>query len=108
MIYYIIKLNAVYDILCALCILNILDIPVLNTIHISMLIDKHSDISQRFFAYWIFTYGCMRLSNDPFTVKMSYGIEALCIANEYLIYSSIKKEKAIFVILCSLILAALS
>lgn len=105
MIYYIIKLNAIYDILCALCILDILDIPVLNTIHLSMLIHKGSDISERFFAYWIFTYGCMRLSNDRFTIKMSYGIEALCIANEY---SSLEKEKAIFVILCSLIFAGLT
>ena len=39
-------------------------------------------IFKRYFAYWIMTYGCMRLSSDPMIIKTSYLLEAVCFINE--------------------------
>ena len=35
--YYIVKLNGIYDIICALCILRYIRIPYIGTIHLNMI-----------------------------------------------------------------------
>ena len=106
---YIVKLNGIYDIACALCILKYIHIPYIESIHLNM-INKNEDnhIFQRYYAYWILTYGYMRLTTiSSDFIRMSYFIEAGCIANE--IYATdIKKEKALFVIVVSLALGILA
>jgi len=61
-------------------------------------------IFQRYYAYWILTYGYIRLTaSDINLIKMSYFIEALCTANELLYYTNdINIDKSLFVIIVSL------
>jgi len=102
---YIVKLNGIYDIACGLCILKYIYIPYLGSIHLNMIIkNENNRIFQRYYAYWILTYGYMRLTTiSSDFVRMSYFIEAACIANE-LYTNDIQKEKALFVIVASLAL----
>jgi hypothetical protein len=104
--YYIVKINGLYDILCGLSILQYIRIPYVDTIHLNMIPSKvHNDIFKRYYAYWILTYGYVRLlSNDMNSIQMSYFIEAVCTANELYNTSDIHKEKAVFVIFTSLLL----
>jgi hypothetical protein len=64
---------------------------------------KYDNLTSRFFAYWIFTYGVIRISNYSDLVSYSYYIEAACITNEYNL-GTISKNKALFVIILSLLL----
>lgn len=114
---YMIKINGVYDILCALCVLRIIYIPYLNELHLSMMKDYSSpliseihvhspQLFERFFSYWIFTYGVVRLSNNYQIVSYSYYIEAVFFTNEC-IYNSVYIPQAFFVISSSFLLGYL-
>ena len=95
---YVITCNGIYDILCGLSILDYVHIPILNTLHLNMIKDHTTrEIVKRYYGYWIISYGCMRLSENVSFIRLSYGIEAACIANE-LMHSSMHRGKAIFVI----------
>jgi hypothetical protein len=112
MITYIIKINGVYDILCALCILKVINIPFLNNLHLSMIIPNNkkndeNEMTKRFFAYWIFTYGIIRISECNNLISCSYFIEAIFIMNE-LKNKTMYINKALFVILTSLMLGYIS
>jgi len=98
-----IRLNGFYDILCGFSILGQIHIPILNRLHLDMIINNESnEIFKRYFAYWILTYGSIRLfSREKMLLKISYLIEALCILNEFYLFD-IQKERAMFVILSSL------
>ena len=111
---YIIKINGVYDILCALCILRVIYIPYLNDLHLSMMKDyspsttsqihTHSpQLFERFLSYWIFTYGVVRLSNNYKNVSYSYYLEAAFFINEY-IHNTVHSDKVFFVIGSSVLL----
>jgi len=104
--YYIVKINGVYDILCSLCILRYIHIPYIGTIHLNMIKNNETNIIfQRYYAYWILTYGYMRLTtSDINVIKMSYFIEAGCTANEIYHKNDIDIGKALFVIIVSLLL----
>ena len=103
---YLIKINGAYDILCGLCILQYINIPYIGTIHLNMIKNNSSNIIfQRYYAYWILTYGSMRLTRDAQIIKMSYFIEALCTVNEMVYTNDIYTEKALFVIIVSLVFA---
>ena len=99
----IVEINGLYDILCAISILHMINIPILNDLHLSMITVERTPLSDRYFAYWIFTYGMIRLSDDDYLVAMSYYIEALLILNE-LLKSSIDPIKGWFVLVSSLML----
>jgi hypothetical protein len=108
----IIKANGIYDILCALSILRLVKIPYLHLdrIHLSMF-KSNSDnpLFERFLAYWIFTYGIMRLyAKNSFIVSGSYYLEALFFANELFNHQSVYLDKSLFVILTSLLLGYIS
>jgi hypothetical protein len=109
MIKIIFFINGIYDILCALSILKIIDIPILNNLHLSMIENniKNNPIFERFFAYWIFTYGVMRISNNTIIIAYSYFIEAIFIFHEYL-NKSVHPNKSLFVIISSLLLGFIS
>jgi hypothetical protein len=107
MLYFLIKLNGIYDILCTLCILNIIEISYISNLHLSMIKKNKNDITKRFFAYWIFTYGIMRLSNNKLIIASSYFIEALFFTNEFC-YGTLYIDKGSFVIFSSLLLGFLS
>jgi len=94
-------LNGIYDVTCALSILGIL--PIFNRdlqhIHLNMLTDKvridkgrknpksnnSPEIFERFFAYWVFTYGSIRLFSpwNSQIVSASYLIEMLFFSLEW-------------------------
>jgi len=80
---WLIKINGVYDILCALTMLDILDIPMLNGLHESLFNNQQNEVTKRMFAYWIFTYGVMRLQDDIKLLQFSYLIEAFFLLHEY-------------------------
>jgi len=104
-IYYLVKINGIYDILCALCILDYIHIPYLETIHLNMIKNNETNvILGRYYAYWILTYGYMRLTiTDIHFISMSYYIEALCTLNELYIGNDIYYGKALFVIVVSIL-----
>lgn len=104
---YIIKINGIYDILCAISIMNWLPIPYLDRLHLSMIKDSQNAIFERFLAYWIFTYGIIRLSNNYLLISCSYILEAIFFSNE-LMLGSVYPGQSMFVILFSLLFAYLS
>jgi hypothetical protein len=64
--------------------------------------NKNNPIFERYYAYWILTYGSMRLTTaDTMFIRISYFIEAGCMTNE-LFTNDIDPEKALFVIILSL------
>lgn len=107
MFIFIIKANGVYDILCALSILRLINIPYLHLdrIHLSMIKNKSENLLfERFMAYWIFTYGIMRLSVNSSLITWSYFLEAFFFANELLNHQSVYVDKSLFVIFSSLLI----
>ena len=109
MLFYIIKFNGIYDILCALCILKIIDFPIIRNLHTQMLSRVHPELNslvERFFAYWIFTYGIIRVSDCTSLIPYSYYIEAAFITNE-IIHQTIDKQN-LSVVAASLCLGVMS
>jgi hypothetical protein len=97
----IVKINGIYHILSALSILKIVNIPILRIIHLQMFKNmSYEPMFERFLAYWIFTYGILRIRYTVF-VPYSYYIEALFVANECLVHETIVFEKGMFVIITS-------
>ena len=106
-ILYFIRLNGIYDLLCGLSILGYLPVYLVNNIHLSMIdhYNYNNKIFERFFAYWILTYGLIRcISRQKNILVLSYCIEALFFANEYS-YDTIDIFKGSFVILFSIYIA---
>ena len=65
-----------------------------------------NELFERFFGYWVFTYGVIRLTNDRTKpiVRYGYFIEALAIANETFVHNSIPfLEGTYVVVVCVLI-----
>jgi hypothetical protein len=94
-------LNGIYDVLCAACILNIVKIPILSELHLSMLKVHTTPSGERYLAYWIFTYGVIRMSTHTELISLSYWLEAVFILNEYM-NDAVYGDKALFVILSSI------
>ncbi len=108
MLYYLIKFNGIYDIICALSILHFINIPYFRYIHLSMIKNYNYDniLFERFFGYWIFTYGLIRIHENYTLISYSYYLEALFFSNEY-INSTVYYNKTLFVIISSLYLGYL-
>ena len=104
LITYIIIINGIYDLVCALSILIIpYKVPFFSNIHMSMIIDKKKVKVNNYMAYWILTYGIMRLY-DLNMAFFSYLIEAICFSNE-IIHGRLRIDKGLFTIIVSLLLA---
>jgi len=78
-------INGVYDILCAISILGIVPFPILDELHLSVLKKnkKEDPLMERFLAYWLFTYGLIRIFGDRRLIAYSYFTEATFFANEW-------------------------
>ena len=85
--------------------MKIIDIPIIKSLHLTMF--RNQPLFERFMAYWIFTYGIIRLQYN-ILVPYSYYIEALFIANECFIHKTIVFEKGMFVIITSGLLGYLT
>ena len=82
----IIRLNGLYDLLCGACLLNIIQIPMLNRLYADMFHPalETNDFASRLLGYWIITYGTIRLCHDTHSplVSLSYYLEAICLWHE--------------------------
>ncbi len=113
LIHKIIIINGIYDILCGLSILHIINISILDKLHVNMFIKKFSEQEKRLLAYWIITYGCFRLFNsynyilNKSLVSLTFMIEALVMCNECFIHNTLYKVNTIIVIILSIILGIL-
>jgi hypothetical protein len=97
---FIYRLNGIYDIICGLSMLLFNT----NYLHMSMIKKKYRNHHiQRYFGYWIFTYGCMRLFGNYTIIFISYLLEILFLFNEYNL--NMLNNKSIYVILLSFIFA---
>ena len=105
-LHYFVKLNGIYDIMCAISILNF--IPKLRYLHLSMIKNHNyqNSLFERFFAYWIFTYGLIRLQGNYTLITYSYYLEAIFFFHEYM-NNSTYSDKSFFVIASSLFLGYL-
>lgn len=102
----IIKINGLYDVLCALTILQFIDIPQLAKLHTSMFIKVLKSQERELLAYWIFINGVIRLSSRTDWIVISYILEAGVFTYE-LVVRKVHADKALFVIVTSLLLAYL-
>ena len=97
-------INGLYDIFCGLTILKIIHIPYLQNIHLNMLQETNNEAYERFFAYWVITYGIMRLSNQQKLIAISYVTEGLVLLHE-LKHNNLVIENSFLVIMSSFMLA---
>jgi hypothetical protein len=108
---YILILNGIYDIICVCSILFQNQIPELQffaDLHPKMFKEKSDlPVLQRILAYWIFTYGIVRLYAGFYPecysiAAYTYFIEAFCIFYEYKEGKTIDFYTSIFVSIFSL------
>jgi len=99
LIQYGIVINGIYDILSSI---GVLCSSIMGVCHTSMFISKNEE-RDRWMAYFVFTYGCMRVSMIyPY---WTYLLEALCVYNEAYVNRTIVPWKGAFVISSSVLLA---
>lgn len=102
-IYLVYQINGIYDILCSLCILGLLDIPILNRIHLDMFLNELKEEERRMFAYWIMSNGLVRFfSKEQGMIRLTYAAEALLFLYELVVIHSLIFYKSMFVILASI------
>lgn len=98
MISIFIFLNGIYDVVCSLCILKIIDIPIMRRMHLSMIKSPQKNlIFERSFGFFILSYGIIRIYGNMNIISLSYLLEALYFLSE-LKNNTVHTEKSIFVI----------
>lgn len=112
--------NGVYDLLCAASILFLSDasfLGILAKLHPNMFVDdrdRDNPVVRRLLAYWLATYGCVRVAacardrRTDILAIATYFIEACAYANEYIIYRTAAGDKAAFVSLSSLVIGCIA
>ena len=108
----VIKINGIYDVVCAACLLHIIHVPVVQDLHMNMFknLSQHSlerSLFERFLAYWVLTNGMIRLSGHSSLIAGSYYVEAWVFFMEYL-HQTVHADKTLFVIASSLFLGTCS
>lgn len=107
-------LNGIYDVICAISLIWFYDIfpfSLFSRLHITMYKDKEvieNKIIKRLLAYWIFTYGIIRIQAGINEWKMlgsiTYFIEGFCFLIEDFMDNKVVKYKIYSVILMCLLL----
>ncbi len=104
-------MNGVYDLLCALSILHIINCPFLCKLHLNLINNKKTETNSRMFermlAYWILTYGIIRVSDHYLLAACSYYIEAIGYILEFM-HKTVHPHKTMFVIYSCIILGGIS
>jgi len=100
MISTIVKLNGIYDILCAGCISKYISIPLINKLHISVFNYSLSSKERSYLAYWVCLNGLVRLTNFRQWIIFSYIVEA-CVFIGALFLQRVYFWKAFFIIVTS-------
>lgn len=105
--------NGIYDILCAISILLCTNTP-LSKIHLSIFKENiHYQINNRLLAYWIITYGCIRLfilqqnKTINILIAITYFIEAFVYIYECKLHNTTIKYNVSLVSISSLIIGLL-
>ena len=102
MLQEIVLLNGLYDVLCSLCILQIINIKLIGNLHKSMIKQslQNNKLYCRILGFFILLYGLIRIFGNTYTISISYLIESLYYLNELHI-GTVDKKKSIFVITTS-------
>ena len=114
---YILLLNGIYDITCAVSIMWFSKYPILiqfSKLHTDMFLQKNDSdnpILRRFTSYWLITYGSIRCfagvnqTIETYIIAaITYFIEALCYSYENHYGNTLYYYKALFVSILSLII----
>ena len=104
LLYKIIFINGIYDIICGLSILLLPNSYIAN-IHPLIFNDEYlnNSLLKRLLAYWIITYGFIRISIiiPSLTIKiliaLSYFIEAYAFTYEYILFKTTIYYKTLWI-----------
>lgn len=103
---YFVLLNGVYDIACAFATLAAPESSVAE-LHLAMF-RPNTDETNRLMAYWLLTYGTIRLfAAFTWVPAITYAVEALCYAGEAAYGREDKYNRAAFVALFSVVVLIL-
>lgn len=98
--------NGIYDICCGLSIL--MTDKYLSRLHLHLFIMEPEKTTKRFLAYWIITYGFIRIfvfNSNENLVKISYLLEMIFFEYEsYISNNLIKKDIRFMTYMCLLLI----
>ena len=81
----IVRTDGVYDIICALCILDIIHLRLISDMRLANFYDvNYYNRFVRFYAYLLIVNGIVKIHYDYYLVTSIYGIESLLFFNEVL------------------------
>ena len=84
----IVRTDGVYDIFCALCILDVIHLKSISNIRLSNFYHvNYYNRFVRFYAYLLIVNGIVKIHYDYYLVTSVYGLESLLLFNEVLNYS---------------------
>jgi len=101
--------NGIYDVACA-CSILFFPVPLLSSLHSDMFADdehRTHPVVRRLLAYWILTYGSVRLAvgmqseGSILVASLTYFAEAFCFAHEHFAGGTLVLSSAAFVSLSS-------
>lgn len=109
MIHVILLSNGIYDVICSMCILwRNQTHSIISTLHTGMFRDECNEKTERILAYWVFTYGMVRIiagiqpSRTAYIMAATtYFSEAVCLEYESYI-GEMHKGKVRFVSVVSM------
>lgn len=97
-------INGIYDVICSMCILKIINIPILNNLHLSVITAQEKNpLYERSFGFFVLTYGVIRIYGTVNLISLSYLIEILYYVFE-IRNNNVVIYKAIFIIITCIVL----
>lgn len=114
-VHVLVLVNGLYDLVCFLSIMWFHWLPVFSTLHLSVLRDdedRHHPLVRRLLAYWILTYGVIRViagagvPHGNYTMDcaaaLTYFIEVCCFEYELCAEKTVIRSKVTAITLMSL------
>ena len=97
-------INGIYDVICSMCILKIINIPILNNLHLSVITAQEKNpLYERSFGFFVLTYGVIRIYGTVNLISLSYVIEILYYVFE-IRNNNVVIYKAVFIIITCIVL----
>lgn len=97
-------INGIYDVISSMCILKIINIPVLNNLHLSVITAQEKNpLYERSFGFFVLTYGVIRIYGTVNLISLSYLIEILYYVFE-IRNNNVVIYKAVFIIITCIVL----
>jgi hypothetical protein len=95
--------NGIYDIVCAIAIMFFPDTS-MGRLHVDVFVAPMDTITQRMLAYWVLTYGIIRIAAvlhhhlvDRLIIT-TYLLEAVVFAVEALVYNTTHKGRVAWIV----------